>query len=429
MKHPIARLAGGSLLVAAAVAPVAAQAPVTPRSLGMGGAYTAVARGNEALFHNPANLGLSGNPLWSIAFPQVGLGATVLGPKFEEIPEIADYDNLSDARRSEILAAIPAGGTEAQFDVRAPLASFSSGRFALGLTYGSSGEHTVGKDLVELVFDGYQDGRTDYSVGNTAGSRATYWDVSAAFGHKIGPVSFGVTGHYVRGGTVMRSRMFEPRIDIEAREIEVDYLAVLAHGGTGYGVDFGLAVQPVPSFTLSGAVTNAYAKMTWSEDLTLRQITLRRADFEDANALDLLHAYEGSEAPLDPTSAPAEAFATAQGLYDQAYFPSVGRVAAAWQPFGRTHLAGSYQKKLTEGRLGDRWEQTAAVGLQQKLPLITLQAGYATNLDGGSLVSGGLTLGVLQFGVAKVTDAALDASPRSGWVGTFGVGVRVPPQR
>jgi hypothetical protein len=77
MKHPYARLACAALLVAAAVAPAAAQVPLTPRSLGMSGAYLGVARGNEALFHNPANLGLSGNPLWSMSFPQIGFGATL----------------------------------------------------------------------------------------------------------------------------------------------------------------------------------------------------------------------------------------------------------------------------------------------------------------------------------------------------------------
>jgi hypothetical protein len=413
-----------ALVAAIAAVPAAAQTTLTPRALGMGGAYVAAARGNESLFLNPANLGLSGNPHWSIAFPQVSVGGSVLGPDMADLGDIANFDNVDDARLDEILNTIPEDGTEIRYDFRAPLVALQTGRFALGVSYASIGEHSMGRDLVELLFFGYEEGRTDYAVGHTQGSRATFWDFAAAFGHKIGPISFGATGHYIKGGTVLNSRLFEPNIDLEARDIEVNYRTVFARGGQGYGLDVGAAYQPVPSVTLSASVINAFAKMEWSEDLYTRGLTLRRGDFEDAEYMILENRYERSEERLDPTSAPLEVLETARGLYEQAYLPTMLNAGAAWQGSHGTLVSAGYRDQLTEGRLGYGWDRMASVGIQQKLPLITLRAGYASDLAEGSMISGGVTLGVLQFGFAKMDEIAASGDPRAGWVGTFGIGVR-----
>lgn len=425
MKHQsIGRILGVATAISLVAGSAAAQVPLTPRALGMGGAYVGTARGYETLFQNPANLALPGTPRWSLTFPQFAVGGTMLGPSVGDVPDLANFDDITEERSREILATIPASGTEFEYDVRVPVVAFSSGSFALGVSYGSIGEHSIGKDIVELIFDGYEEGRTDYSVGNTAGSRATFWDFAAGYGRRVGPLSVGVTGHYIRGGTILRSRLFEPRVNLEARDIEVDYLAVRAQGGTGYGVDVGAALQPTPSVTISGAISNVYSRMEWSEDLRIRELTLGRADFDGADFYDILDRYEDSEVAFDPTGAPVSAYETARDLYEEAYFPAVARVGAAWKGSTGTEVGASYQKAITGGRLADAWEQTTSVGVQQKLPLITVRAGYATNLEEGSLVSGGLTLGVLELGVAKLNDGEFESAVRSGWIATFGVGVR-----
>ena len=56
-----------------------AQVPLSPRSLGMGGAMIGAARGQEAVFLNPANLGLAGSPRWSVALVGVSAGAELQG--------------------------------------------------------------------------------------------------------------------------------------------------------------------------------------------------------------------------------------------------------------------------------------------------------------------------------------------------------------
>src|SRR5690606_14796102 len=203
---------------------------------------------------------------------------------------------------------------------------------------GSIGQHTIGRDIVELLVDGYEEGRADYAVGNTAGSRLTYWDVALAFGHRFGPLSIGATGHYLRGGTAMQSRMYEPRVDLELEDIEVNYVSVRARGGTGYALDFGAALQPTRSITISGSVASAVSRLDWSEDLLVRDFVLDRATIDTMSVMNLADAYSATEEALDPTGASLRALETADGLYHEAYFPAVANVGMNWRPLARTDL-------------------------------------------------------------------------------------------
>ncbi len=427
MKMVVSRGVGlGLLLTALLTVPATAQVSLTPRGLGMGGAFIAVARGQEVVYLNPANLTLPGTPQWSLAFPQLVVQGTLLGPGFSDLPDIQNFDEASDERRQEILATIPESGTELNYDFRFPAVAWQLGHLALGISYGSIGQQTVSRDIVELIFEGYEDNRTDYSVGNTVGSRVTFWDVALAYGRKVGPVSLGATGHYIRGGTILRSRLFEPRINLDAQEIEVDYLAVLGRGGQGFGLDVGAAYQPYPNITVSGAISNIASTMDWSEDLVVRELTLTRADFDNPEPLDILDRYEESEQELDPDGASLRAIETSKSLYEESYFPAVARLGAAWEARGGTDVSVALEKHLSDGRLAGPWEQKFALGVQQKVPFVTLRAGLASDLDGSSLLSGGLTIGVLELAVAKLNAGEFDGASRSGWIGSFGVNVETP---
>lgn len=418
---------GASLAAAALAFPAAAQIPLNPRALGVAGAYVGAARGHEAVFANPANLGLPGSPRWSLGFPQVTAGATVLGPELMDLRDYFNYDDLSDQQRTELLAEIPAGGTALEGDVRAPLVTYQNGGFALGVAYGFLGSHTVGRDVVDLFLNGYQQGRTDYSVGDTRGSRATYWDFAAAYGRGVGPLSVGVTGHYYVGRGLVQTRAFEPTYDLATRDIRVDYVGVNSHGGKGWGVDVGAALQPVSGLVLSAAVANAVHSMEWSEELDGRSVTLTRADFRDSDFQVVRNRYEQSEAELGevPTGRFAE---VAQGLLDDAELPTTLRLGAAWTlPTGTTTLTGAYHDDLSEGRLAGRWSTLAGVGLQQKLPVGTVRVGWSSDLDEGSILGGGVTLGPIDLGIARLTTGSeTDDASRNGYVGSFGLSVRVP---
>lgn len=411
-------------------APAAAQVPLSARALGMGGAYVGLARGHETLFLNPANLGLPETPYWSFAFPQVAIGATLVGPELLDFNRIRNYDNLDDAERAEILSSVPDQGSEIGLDIKVPVLSLQIRRFGFGVAYGSVGEHTLGKDFVDLLFNGYDQNRVDYRVGNTAGRRATYLDFVAAYGHRVGPLSVGVAAHYIHGLSLVQSRLFEPRFDIANRDLAVDYVGVVADGGTGYGVDVGAALQPLPNLTISAAVANLFSQMEWSEDLNFRQVTFDRSDFDgNTSAFDLLREYERSEQRLDRTGASNSVLAVTERLYDKAYFPTTLRAGVAWQlPVSGTALSAAYHNNLTDGRLSGSWTSMLGVGVQQKVLFTTLRAGYATNLasgtEEGSLLSGGLSLGPLELGVARYSNGQFGGTDREGFIGSFGLNVR-----
>ena len=197
----------------------------------------------------------------------------------------------------------------------------------------------LGGRLCRVVVEGYEEGRIDYSVGNTSGSRLTYWDVAAGFGHRVGPLSVGVTGHYIRPGTVMRSRMYEPQIDLEREEIEVNYLSVRARGGSGYALDFGAALQPSPALTISGSISSAVSKLTWSDELLVRDFVLDRSTIDTMGVLNLAKAYSATEETLDPSTASLRALQMAERLYDDAHLPATAHLGADWKPLATTNPA------------------------------------------------------------------------------------------
>lgn len=415
------------LLLPLALGEAAAQIPLTPRALGMGGAYVATARGFESIHYNPAHLALPGAPAWSVAFPQLSVGSSVLGPDVSDLPDFLDYDDLSEQRRQELLALIPAGGTAVDVDVRAPLASVHVGSVGVGLSYGAIGEHTLGKDLVELFFEGYQEGRFDYSVGNTVGTRATFWDLALGYGRQAGPVSVGVTGHYYRGRSLVRTRAFEPEYDLLGRDISVDYVGVESQGGSGYGIDVGVALQPIAGLTLSAAVANALTGMSWDDELVGRRLTLSSADFENSELADLEDRYQSSEQELGAT--PTGDFAAVAAALDRdAYdLPTTLRLGAAWQAPTGTEIGAAYHGNLSDGLLGGRWDRLLGLGIQQRLPLLALRLGASTDLDGGSILGGGVKLGPVDVGLARFRTAGeLDDADRDGWAASFGLSVSAP---
>ncbi|HEX6372111.1 MAG TPA: DUF5723 family protein [Longimicrobium sp.] len=427
--HRLALAAAGVVLAAA---PLAAQVPLTPRALGMGGAYIGVARGHESLFQNPANLGLPNSPHWSAGIPTLSLGLGTRGIEPGDLRDLLEYNDLSGEERAALLAEIPAGGTGVDVDVRAPLVALQVRRFAIGLSYQVVGSHTVNKSIVDLVLNGFDRNRT-YTIENTEGSRAAFWDVAAAYGRRVGPVSVGATVHYFFPRELVRSAL----VDVDTTysvisgftvptDIRVTYAGVGSEGGTGFGVDLGVAAEPIPGLTLSAALENALNTVQWSDDLRVRTVTLDRDDYQNGDPEQLQSEYEESERPYNQAADIVHPYSyladSVLALRDQG-LPTVLRAGAAYRVGTGTTLAAGFQTELDDSPAGALWDQQISLGVQQKIPVVTLRAGFATDMEDGTLLSGGLSLGPIQLGVARVTSGSGDAE-RSGWIATFGLGGR-----
>jgi hypothetical protein len=420
------RAAAAAGVLAAWAGGAAAQAPLTPRALGMAGANVGLARGEEALFQNPANLALPGTPRWSVSILQATVGAGVDGAGFGDLADLLDADGLEQTRKDDLLAGVPTSGLDGEMEIRVPIAAVQVNQFAFGAAWTGLARQNLGRDLVDLVLNGYQSGRTDYSVGSTGGNSVSFLDLSAGYARQAGPVSVGVAAHYLVGGTLSRSRLFEPRFDLEAEDLSAEYREVYADGGHGWALDVGVAAQPVPGLTVSAAVANIAAGMRWSDELRTRHVVLRRADFEGDAIEAALTRLDQSAETVDPDAVPATVYETARGLYDEAYLPATLRAGAALEMAGgRTRVAAAYQDALTAGRMASGWERAASVGVEQRIPLATLRAGAATDLGGRAMLSGGLSLGPVHLGLAHTTGGGQSGNA-SGWTATFGLATRAP---
>ena len=421
------RPALAALALAACAAPAAAQVTLTPRALGMAGAYVADARGQEAVFVNPANLGLSKTPYYSVAVPQIMLGTRFSGTSLGDVPDLINFDDLSEARRGAILSGIPETGMGASLDVRLPMAAVQVGRFAVGVAYTASYRENVGRDVVDLLLNGYQAGRTDYAVGNTGGSHASYYDVAVAYGRKVGPVSVGVTGHWLHGRALGQHRFFEPTFDLEREDIAVELREVHVRGGGGYSFDVGLAAEPAERWVVSAAVANAVSRFRWSEDLYTRHLVLDRADFENGDPMELMNDVRSSREPVDPAAVPVTVYQTAQGLYDGAYLPATLRAGVAYTlPSEKTRVSGAFQGALDDGRLSGEWSRSLAAGVEHRFTrLFQTRAGVASDLSESWMVSGGLSFGPIHVGLARTSEPLGERfGGGSGWTATFGLGMR-----
>lgn len=426
------------MALACGAAPAIAQVPVLPRALGMGNAYTALARGHEALFLNPANLGLPGTPHWSVALPQIAVGGTVLGLDLGDINELRDYDEISPERAREILDAIP-GGTGVEYETRIPLAAFSFSSVAFGFSYNTIGNHSLDRDIVDLFLNDYQLGRT-YAAPNTDGSRTTYLDFAVAYGRKVGPVSLGVTGHYYHGRDLGRFGI----VDVDtlgsivppvAPDVEVTYAGVRSDAGRGFGVDVGAALQPLPNLTVSASVANAFQSFEWDDEFVGRRLTLNSNEIRNSDFRQLRTEYGQSDQDYrqfladlnnpDDADIRAGVESLAAGLLDEAKLPTTLRVGAAWALPSGTDVAADFKTDLTDSRIGGLWDRSISLGVQQRLPIVTVRAGLSTNLDEGSLLTAGLSLGPIQLGVGRLDNGSgAGGAQREGWVATFGLSAR-----
>lgn len=426
------RLALAAAATLLAAAPVAAQIPLNARALGMGGAYIGVARGQESLWENPANLGLPNSPHWSAAIPTISLGLGARGVELESLDNLRRFNELTAEERAALLQDVPAEGTGGDLELRAPLVSMQVRRFAFGLGFHAVGSHTVNRSIVDLVLNGF-DRQKRYTIQNTEGFRAAYWDLAAAYGRRFGRVSVGATAHYFLPQHAVRSAL----VDVDTTysvisgftvptDIRVTYAGVSTTGGGGFGVDLGAAMEPIPGLTVSASLLNVVNTMRFNEDdLELRVVTLDRNDYQQGDPEAILAEYNDSRRDYDRAQddvQPWSRLADSVLVDADAGLPPVLRAGAAYRLGTGTTVAAAFRTQLQESRFGGLWDQQVSLGVQQRIPIVTLRAGFATDLEDGTLLSGGLTLGPLRLGIARLATGGETGS--NGWVATLGIGGR-----
>jgi len=248
---------------------------IIARGLGLGHAYTALARGVHAPLYNPANLGLPGNPKFSMTFLSAGIG--VRNNSFSK----GDYDRylVDDPEWDQndienILSRIPDDGFQLHNRSTVRVLSFSIKRFAFTFGAETGGFLNSDKNLFRLSLQGNELNRT-YRFNNMDGSGVAVGILGISWGQPI-QVSFaeafsvGASINFLHGITSAQVDEASGSLTTHPYGFEVkgDYKASLFSGKTGVNLDIGTAAQFGKNLTVSLALANLVGFVSWSTDET-----------------------------------------------------------------------------------------------------------------------------------------------------------------
>ncbi len=279
-----------------------------PRAMGLGQAYTALARGPQSAFWNPANLALSGNSKFhwnllglgaSVAFENNSFSMTTYNDNFTDANDSISPNGskyyISPSDKDDILGDIPGEGLRLNFDtelmgallvpinggIAFPLPADMQGAISIGFSAGFEGE--IPKDMFELLLFGNDFERNRLEAGKNGGYDIGEWDGS---GWAIGSINFsgakaimpaplksylseftvgstlkisgGAYGEVLEsGGAGLVSR-------VDGAEVDAFIIAQSATG-TGFGLDIGVAgITKNRKLTFSAGLLNLLDTFSWS---------------------------------------------------------------------------------------------------------------------------------------------------------------------
>ena len=281
-------------------------------SLGLGDAYTAVARGPEAIFWNPANLALT-NDLPNFNFKLYSLGFnfgnnvfnidfyneyfTGTGQEDEEGNKIGR--ELTDSDKDDILGRIPESGLELLgrgdfsffginyknfgFSIEANAflkASFPKDAFRMILT-------DIGHKTYSFNIDaeGLSTAKANLSYGRTILKNTEEEPSDGDGAVKINELAVGFTISYIKGlayGEVTESDI-KVIIDEQGFNAPSRIVAKSAVLGTGFGIDFGIGAVLNNGWQLGLAFENIPGYIKWSNETKeyIYSFDLKRKIFVD----------------------------------------------------------------------------------------------------------------------------------------------------
>jgi hypothetical protein len=245
---------------------------ITPRALGMGGAYSALSRGVHAVSWNPANLGLPDNPKFTFTMASIGVAA---GNNSFSWNTVNDYEGRywDEGDKRDILDMIPDRGFAVHSQVSVRAFSFSAGRFALTVDALADARGQLDKTLFELLLSGNEIGKAyDFSDMNVRGMGIG--SVGLSYAHPVSAgfadhFSLGGTFHFYYGGANLRMDRMISTVSLETYGFDVDgeYEGRAATGGMGWGMDFGASAQWGDKWTGGAVLRNLASTIPWNKEV------------------------------------------------------------------------------------------------------------------------------------------------------------------
>jgi hypothetical protein len=391
----LARLTGAALILAPSIAS-AQLANASNAATALGGAYTARAQGYNAVFWNPANLGMPGNQGFSFGIAGLDFNAGIKPIDFNKIAKYSG-DTIPKTVREQWLLDVERDGGES--------GGFAAGITAIGLSLGPlafqySGTATVDMNLapgaVEALFFGNAGRYDTLRTLNLAGSSFQL------AGFSTGAVSYGMalpmvpladfavgatvkytTGHGLLVGMDEGSALGTNSVDVNFPLIHPDTLGYNGKVGSGIGLDLGAAWK-MPKLRFGVSLQNIVNTFKWDTTLLRSGSSIGTFSADTNFAKDTLNLPYGA--------APAALREKVEGLK----FKPVIAAGLSFEWIPRITVSADVRQQLGDGiEIGP--SSVLGAGAEVRLiPFIPLRGGVQM-MSGGFGVSGGLALHVLGF--------------------------------
>jgi hypothetical protein len=375
------------LLLCLGLIPQVVQASI---SLGLAEAYSLQARGVEAPAWNPATLAWEGG----LALRLFSTGVGVSNNSFS----LKDYERWngktwSESDKQSILGHIPGSGLTGEFSVRADGPAAAWRGWALTTQSFAQGRTRLPREFARLLLFG-NDPQESFDLAGSGGEGMAWSEVGLSHGLELPALSWtpwgsgstrlavGGTVRYLRGwafGEVTRASggLVTTMDGIEGR---ADLIERTAQGGSGFGLDLGVAARLPERWDFGLSVRNVYSGIRWSGTPEEHHETVS-ADSITADGL------EGEDDPVTH-----ESTKSAIGSFSRS-LPAALTLAAA-HPVGPVSLEADLAQPLSGTALSGASPRLALGASYPPWSWLDLRAGFSVGRGEQTMCAGGLGFGI-----------------------------------
>jgi len=389
-----------ALMLALSASAAISQLPnASPAATGLSGAYTARARGYDAVAWNPANLGMSGNPGFSLGLFAVS-GASGLDPI--SLSDFAPYSGkvLPAAQREQWLQQVTAkGGENGTADGGVTMIGLSAGPIALQVASSVAGSSTLSPDGFQALMFGNA-GRTGsvetLNLGGSSVRAAGFTTGAASYGLSLGNsrsghgFALGITGKYIVGNFLAMAE--DQGSNASANSVAVNFPMIYSRPdsnivvGSGAGVDVGLAWS-ASRLSFGATVQNIFNSFAWDQTKLMSKAGTALFDGNTSSS-------DFDDQPY--ANAPA---ALRTSVTEDKFKPTIS-AGMAYALSSSSTFSADFRQQMGDGiQFGPKTQAGAGIEVRT-LPVLRLRGG-ASYVTGGYGVSGGigLALGSYELGV------------------------------
>ncbi|OVE79351.1 hypothetical protein BVY01_02780, partial [bacterium I07] len=403
--------------------PVLAQR--TARGLGMAGAYTAIARGIHAPVYNPANLGLPDNSKFSFTFVSATAGGWNNSFNNNHFNQY-NGQHLTSGDIEDILSNIPESGFGLGIDTYVQALSFSVGRFALTLAGIAVSRITLDKALFDIAFNGiYTD--ESYNLDENEAEAVGYGAIQVSYAHPFkisgnNTLSVGANLSYYYAGGYARADQASFLLDMRKYDFDLDgrYEASYAYpdsgaGGTGVGLDLGVASTFGDRATLSFSLMNVLGSLPWSDEMK------REIGYVRGEGLTVL----GIEDAVTDSS-----WSVTGGESMSSRLPLIIRLGGSYDVAGFL-LAADYVQSFSDSPWSSTKPQLSLGAEFMSIPVLGLRAGFMVGGRMGFASSFGISLrpGWFVLDIGVMNRGFISPNSSKGFIFGFELGLNFKPKK